>query len=209
MVDYSKWRNIQDSDSDENDVKPSVTTLTQGEKITIGPSGVMIATAEKESEQVKTIKINPYNNETSSYCWGQSRSEIFVKIPMTLDLKASSIRVTITQKQINISSPPHIILEGELRYDIENSEDYIDWELVSMDRVKYMTINLQKKCYIPGSVVWWDCLIVGDETIDVAAIPQRQSNSSIQAYNNVWNEAHEAFKKKVQTIEKIDVDRTA
>jgi hypothetical protein len=58
MVDYSKWDNIIDSDSEEErerqqSRKPKVTTIKQekGAKVTIGPQGYQIHGEEEEEEQ--------------------------------------------------------------------------------------------------------------------------------------------------------------
>lgn len=67
MVDYSKWDNYKDSDSDDENLQssaPMVTTLEPNSRIEIGPDG---STILKEATSVSHVKKKPLASSSSSH----------------------------------------------------------------------------------------------------------------------------------------------
>jgi hypothetical protein len=214
MVDYSKWDNIIDSDSDNDDSirkGPIVQTLQHGERVHIGPQGTEILDSKPSKTIVNSVQKsserptqnNIYINETSMYSWNQSRYDVKVKIPVESNIKTSTIaiRIDAETKKIDITTGDNIILTGLLRFHVDIPEEGVDWELATIDNSKFILLTLQKRCYIQDSVVWWDSFLVDGPKIDISNLKQR--NTSL---TSTWQEAHEMFRNNMKNMKKVDVD---
>ena len=67
-----------------------------------------------------------------------------------------------------------------------------------------MEIVFRKVSPIPGSVIWWKNVFIGDAEIDLTAIPGRGSASKEVA--TAWDEAHQLFKERIANRELIDIN---
>ena len=68
-----------------------------------------------------------------------------------------------------------------------------------------MRVTARKKT-VGGSLVhWWRSGVRSGEPVDVSAIAGRRAGASESA-RRVWDEATEAFKKKVRERERITID---
>ena len=232
MVDYSKWDSFGDDD-DENDSDvishlPHVTTFEgeKGRSFVIGPSGVnLIPTLPTHLPDQKEVPLalNCKNGGvTSSFTWSQDRNEVRICKIVASDLKASNVKIDFDASKDKLAvfeiHPYRVIFEGTLRYKFEIDYDDlcpIQWELVRTpanttvcnektgdDRI--LEIVFKKVSPIPGSVIWWKNVFVGDTEIDVTAISGRGSTSKEVAA--AWDEAHQLFKSRIASRELIDVN---
>ena len=120
------------------------------------------------------------------------------------------------------------LLQGTLQYPIVPQDIAECWEVVtsspatstatSMDtsgQQRQLEICLQKQSPIPGAVQWWTRVLEGEPQIDPATVParlrlqaqfapkqQQQENlgkgQQKQTFQDVWMEAHDVFRRRVQ-----------
>ncbi|EUD69438.1 hypothetical protein C922_00301 [Plasmodium inui San Antonio 1] len=65
----------------------------------------------------------------------------------------------------------------------------------------FLCINLKKKYEFEGFHVWWAGLFKDDQPINLSSLPTRKemnkTGSSSTSFKNIWQEAHETFKKNI------------
>ncbi|CAA9989662.1 conserved Plasmodium protein, unknown function [Plasmodium knowlesi strain H] len=65
----------------------------------------------------------------------------------------------------------------------------------------FLCINLKKKYDFEGFYVWWACLFKDDQPINLSSLPTRKTmnntGSGSTSFKNIWQEAHETFKKNI------------
>ncbi|ANQ09437.1 Uncharacterized protein PCOAH_00046310 [Plasmodium coatneyi] len=65
----------------------------------------------------------------------------------------------------------------------------------------FLCINIKKKYDFEGFYVWWACLFKDDQPINLSSLPTRKAmsntGSSSTSFKNIWQEAHETFKKNI------------
>ena len=81
---------------------------------------------------------------------------------------------------------------------VEEEEDLV-WELSDYEPAggrRVVRVTLSKE--MPhGVVVWWERAIVGEDTLDTTALPDRKRVAQAEAQQAVWHEAQRLFKEKV------------
>ncbi|CRH01439.1 conserved Plasmodium protein, unknown function [Plasmodium relictum] len=73
----------------------------------------------------------------------------------------------------------------------------------------FLYISLKKKNEIENSYVWWGSLFKDEEKINISNLPTRISinkNNNSTSFKNVWDEAHEIFKKKISKKNPYPID---
>ena len=214
MVDYSKWDSYAAdiSDSDDDDHMPSVTKLEDSSKVQIGPQGVTVISAHDNStvtsSQKKSGTDDGSGGKTNAFSWTQNRDEVFIKSPLPVGVRSSNIKCSYDDGDIHVYISGLEIFGGKLKHPIERESDDIDWEIIDDSKSSNITervlaITLRKKSIIPGAVIWWSCIFVGDPEIDVEAIKGRKKVDL-----SSWNEAHKMFKEKIAQRELINIDST-
>jgi hypothetical protein len=229
-----------DSDEDENSNKPLVQHFNQPTSITIGPTGpsyeptsTSFAPAvldhrdldreeHSSSQPIPSVSASsqaPFQlYETPTHNWQQTRYDVTIWIKnLPYQTKVSDLKIDVRNKkflciQLNSSI---IFFEKEFKYEINETNlinDGIDWEIISNETTheKHIKLIFQKHQYLPGSVIWWNACFVGDEEIDVMAIPERKLSTNgkrqKQEFSTVWKEANELFQKKIQQNERCSVE---
>ena len=152
MVDYRKWDSFaaEISDSDEDVPSPSrVTTLQDGQSVSIGPSGVSIgnstskSTAEQTCSGIKAEKLvkkgggegdeeSRNGGVNERFKWRQTAEEVTVKaILQRKDLKAKDIKMSLRSDDDESAKKALLVLDkasgtsivnGTLRYPITINE---------------------------------------------------------------------------------------
>ncbi|KAI4836791.1 HSP20-like chaperone [Plasmodium brasilianum] len=64
----------------------------------------------------------------------------------------------------------------------------------------FLYISLKKKNEIENAYIWWASLFKNEEQINISSLPSRIStnkNNNSTSFKNLWNEAHENFKKNI------------
>lgn len=223
MVDYRKWDKFVSELSDDDDISPQVTTIDSaaGAQVTIGPQGVSINSSPKilSVPSPAPSRESHWKNGSvlDTYMWSQTAAEVVVKIFLPSGCRAKSILLTLTpDNAIRITmagsrpgDPP--FFERTLRYPIvsnDASEDScgVDWEV--MDHpveagTAVVVLTLRKKSPIPGAVMWWSNVFVGDPEIDVSKIEGRTINTQTAL---AWAEAHKMFQERIRDKAQIAVD---
>jgi hypothetical protein len=215
MVDYSKWNNIELSDSDDDDsgLKPKVTQLSNGERIQIGPNGsTIISDKGQPLNQPKVSKLK-CNVENGSYCnnfnWSQNRYEVNIQSIVPYSTKASDVKLKVNEKQLEVFLHEALHFGGELAYtiDIDNTDTIyggISWEVTDYtSENRLLALTLTKKSPIPGSFIWWKHVFITDPEIDLNSIKGRSGNISA---SNEWELAHKMFKEKISARDQIVID---
>ena len=233
MVDYSKWDSFgaDEEDDEETFQGPRVTTFEgdKGRSFIIGPSG---ATLVKASEN--PLKKLPCNSPTEieldstnggitdNFTWSQDRYDVYLRKAVQAELKASNVKIdfNIADNFLSVCdrSTGIIFFQGVLRYKFEINEQElcpIQWELVTIASKsssnkannvdqRVLEIIFKKVSPIPGSIIWWKMVFLGDPEIDVTAIAGRGTVST--EISSAWDEAHKLFREKIATRELVSVD---
>ena len=95
-----------------------------------------------------------------------------------------------------------------------NGRVFGDWEVCDWDPdgSRVVRVTARKKTIGNSLVHWWNRGVKGGAPIDVAAIAARRDNvgkknvARAEEARRVWDEATEAFKKKIKDREKITID---
>eukprot|EP00545_Synedropsis_sp_CCMP1620_P001006 CAMPEP_0119007288 /NCGR_PEP_ID=MMETSP1176-20130426/2907_1 /TAXON_ID=265551 /ORGANISM="Synedropsis recta cf, Strain CCMP1620" /LENGTH=312 /DNA_ID=CAMNT_0006959403 /DNA_START=56 /DNA_END=991 /DNA_ORIENTATION=- len=106
------------------------------------------------------------------YVWTQTLSEINLVVPLPDNTRGRDVNVTIAKKQLKVglkSAPKDDawIINGPVPKIVIVDDSF--WTIEDGNR---LVINLQKL----NEMEWWDCVVVGDPTIDVKAIQPENSN---------------------------------
>ena len=183
------------------------------QSVTIGPSGLIIGSKDNvdasilSNDIMKGFEFDTSNGgKTDTYFWSQDRYEVVIKIIIPVDTKSSLVGIKlIDSKIIHIGLKGVILLSKELKYGIHFEENSgIDWELLTTpdNSCKYLQLVLPKKSPIPGSFIWWKCVFIGDDEIDVSSIKGRAGTIS----HSTWAEAHSKFEESVKSINPTYLD---
>ena len=234
MVDYSKWDKFDasssDDDNDEEHSNPRISSFDgEGRSVTIGPAGVTVAdksvstNVTTSSSKATIFQLSDRNGgKTDQFIWSQDRSEVVIRKELEVSIKAADVEVlfdVITSiLSVKVKSNGSYLIYGEFRYKFELIDDElcpVQWEIVSMEDDnetktlhRVLEITLRKLSPIPGAVIWWKNVFVGDSEIDVTTIPDRvKSNTGAgNEASRAWEEAHRMFKEKVSNQQPIVID---
>ncbi|SBT43100.1 hypothetical protein POVWA1_047210 [Plasmodium ovale wallikeri] len=85
---------------------------------------------------------------------------------------------------------------------VNNQNAIFDFgENVQNKEETFLYISLKKKNEIENSYIWWASLFKNEEQINLSNLPSRISknrlNNGSTSFKNVWEEAHEIFKKSI------------
>ena len=176
-------------DEEETSTKPRVTTFDsdKGRSFVIGPSGAQLmpqppasSSARKapvvvESSSVSVIKfeLSSRNGGRTDRCtWSQDRNEVIVRKEFPMSVKASDIHVFFDRIEslLTVTVQKEPFLQGTMRYKFELNDDEmcpILWEVVTMTEQsgavhRVFEMTLKKISPIPGAVIWWKNVFVGN-----------------------------------------------
>lgn len=219
-MDYSKWDRFVEELSDEeeesleqpeyydlNGKKNSmVSKLSSPGRVTIGPNGPVIEPLEPcRNTNCKTVDNNQCSNgySTDSYCWGQSKDEVIVRVFVPLGTKARNIKVDFDSREANkrltIWNQTNCIFDKLLSYSVDLDPDIgVEWEI----KDNAIELTFQKATIVKNAVHWWDSAFIGEEKLDVTKISDRKSLDS----GNLWEEAHRLFRERIATRKHVDID---
>jgi hypothetical protein len=233
MVDYSKWDNFgaDEEDDEETFQRPRVTTFEgeKGRSFVIGPSGASLVKASDTrpiilpSNSPVEVELDRTNGGiTDNFTWSQDRYEVCLRRAVQSELKATNVHIDFNPVDnflsVRDSSTGATFFEGVLRYKFEINEQElcpIQWELVTIGShpssssstrrdQRVLEIVLRKVSPIPGSIIWWKMVFIGDPEIDVTTIAGRGKVST--EISSAWDEAHKLFREKIACRELVSVD---
>eukprot|EP00916_Digyalum_oweni_P026296 GHVL01043214.1.p1 GENE.GHVL01043214.1~~GHVL01043214.1.p1 ORF type:complete len:235 (+),score=80.49 GHVL01043214.1:36-740(+) len=226
-LDYSKFDNIDVSNSEDEDI--NVEVFDEPQSVTI-PAKNDIKNEKfkkieeiknekfKKIEEIKNEKIKKWDENESinnlsinggcieKYIWGQTKDEIFISVFVPESTSAKDVKVTVTEDSISITSPD-FNFNGDFSYRIIEPEDIesIDWSILRIleNKKKILKIIFQKKNIQNFVTIWWKSAFKGDPETDVSKIVGRKNTSS--AFEDNWKEAHKLFKERIGNREKIQI----
>jgi hypothetical protein len=220
MVDYSRWDHfdVSDEDEDENEDEdsgssgPKVMKLDEGARVTIGPEGSSVTLAQSpqkvsSSSSNKEASISPINGWSCDlYSWSQDRYEVRVQsgvIPLAA--KANEFSLIVTETSLRLFYKGSVLFGGDLKYSvtIDDEDPSVDWEIINGERGRVVAFTLIKKSPIPGSLIWWNRLFIGDPEIDTSKIPGRVGTIGT---SDAWEQAHEMFRQRIAASMKDAAD---
>lgn len=242
MVDYSKWDHIDvsdDSDEDEGRTFPKVTKFEKPGSIKISKEGVSFAESlplTTKQSNINTSSSIVHNDsllwrngsKLEKFVWSQTQTEVTVRFNVPADLAAKNIKIKFTDTktlhitEINSKAGSPYNFNGRFQYYIRSgdsldsdTDEYSDWEILTIQDQRYIVITLQKVSVIAGAVFWWDRVFEGDPAIDVTTIADRRGqrpqggqetlSSADTSHSNVWEEAHKMFREKVASQQPREV----
>jgi hypothetical protein len=233
MVDYSKWDKLEvsdDEDDDINSMQPRVTKLN-GERVQIDKTGASVLPVL--NTQVKNVLENQTNifnqdddisylwlngSSYQNYNWDQSKTEVILRIEIPQNSVAKFIKVLIQDRFVQVLDANNFEFRKKLQYEVNlsdsldsQSNEYSDWEIITIQNYRFLVITLQKKCPFADAVFWWDRVFKDEPPIDVTNIELRKSKKnkitdnltdqteSQTSQESVWEQAHKMFLEKMKT----------
>mmetsp|Transcript_165 Transcript_165/g.422 ORF Transcript_165/g.422 Transcript_165/m.422 type:complete len:289 (-) Transcript_165:189-1055(-) len=148
---------------------------------------------------------------TDRYVWSQTKGEVRINFLVPAGTRSRDIRLKVEKTRIEIEIiNSKYTLDGELAHPIEVDEDPadLDWEVLDPDSgasdCRWLRLTVTK--HVPaGVVIWWDGIFSGDAKVDVSSFADRDSRGAAQMEAN-WKEAHELFRQRVASRQKISID---
>ncbi|KAK1444996.1 nuclear movement protein NudC like protein [Babesia gibsoni] len=121
-----------------------------------------ISNASNVEELLSTdYTITTWNGaRTKRYCWSQTFTDVTVELVSREPLASKDVKVNISKTSLELIIKGHVVLNGTFPHVVNSSES--TWSIEDKRRIM---LSLDKP-----SEIWWDCLIVGDEKIDVTQI---------------------------------------
>ena len=164
--------------------------------------------------------------------WSQTKEEVTLSVVVPPGTRASDVAVRCTSDRVEVAvtakregktdDAPLRFLSDAWTHPIDpepNDDDddddarvFGDWEVCDWDPdgSRVVRVTARKKTIGNSLVHWWNRGVKGGAPIDVAAIAARRDNKKnvarAEEARRVWDEATEAFKKKVKDREKITID---
>ena len=164
--------------------------------------------------------------------WSQTKEEVTLSVVVPPGTRASDVDVRCAPDRVEVAvttrattkTPRARAGEGDARVvflsdawthpidpeprdDDDDDDVFGDWELCDWEPGgrRVVRVTARKKT-VGGSLVhWWRSGVRSGEPVDVSAIAGRRAGASESA-RRVWDEATEAFKKKVRDRERITID---
>ena len=159
--------------------------------------------------------------------WSQTKEEVTLSVVVPPGTRASDVAVRCTSDRVEVAvtakregkTAPLCFLSDAWTHPIDpepNDDDdarvFGDWEVCDWDPdgSRVVRVTARKKTIGNSLVHWWNRGVKGGAPIDVAAIAARRDNKKnverAEEARRVWDEATEAFKKKIKDREKITID---
>lgn len=161
--------------------------------------------------------------------WSQTKEEVTLSVVVPPGTRASDVAVRCTSDRVEVAvtakregkTAPLRFLSDAWTHPIDpepNDDDdddarvFGDWEVCDWDPdgSRVVRVTARKKTIGNSLVHWWNRGVKGGAPIDVSAIAARRDNKKnvarAEEARRVWDEATEAFKKKIKDREKITID---
>jgi hypothetical protein len=142
---------------------------------------------------------------TSRYLWSQDKTTLIMRIFAPRGTVGRDVQIVLRSEQVTLMVKRELLLEGKFLYPVNAEEDYIDWEIQPYLEQSVIVLTLNKKEIGQGVIVWWKSVFVGDPEIDTTQISDRKLDANT-SYRQVWEKAHDMFKKKVAEQEPQVID---
>ncbi|CDR95422.1 hypothetical protein, conserved [Babesia bigemina] len=231
-IDYSKWDHLELSDSDEEN-KPRVIKLDRSQRIELGRDGYNIVSSTASAAdpreiaaQYKFWKDHLKNGSVvaRSHAFAQDRYDVCLLIALRDDAR-HGLEVEVTESHIRILAKGLEIFNKELFAKVKSDDDYVNWQIVrkyvdwnalesycrnagrgslgthmvftEFYEQAFVEVDLKKQNNIEDCFLWWPKAFKDD----VPSI--RFETQGGTKFKESWNQAHEAFKQRVKSFEKV------
>lgn len=221
-IDYSKWDKLEISE-DEEDYTPKVLKVNKDQQVVLGGNGYSIQTTPKPKD-VSNLWTKRLENGAvcvNSHVYAQNRHEVTALILA----RGSNLNVEISEREIKVYGGSDLVLSREFYAKIKDGEEFWNWEVVRMEidwdaldafsesrrnggaqrleftnpkLEQFVEVNLQKLNEIQDCVIWWPKLFKDD-------VKETNVNKNKSDFKKVWQEAHEMFKERIGSFEKIEI----
>jgi hypothetical protein len=160
--------------------------------------------------------------------WSQTKEEVTLSVVVPPGTRASDVAVRCTSDRVEVAvtakregktAPLRFLsdawthpIDPEPNDDDDDARVFGDWEVCDWDPdgSRVVRVTARKKTIGNSLVHWWNRGVKGGAPIDVSAIAARRDNKKnvarAEEARRVWDEATEAFKKKIKDREKITID---
>lgn len=227
VTDYERWEEVAKGMSDEEeggeeedidggpDEHEDAPPSNDGARLGLGAGAPdPVATESRAAVALAKPSASLQGGVTERYVWSQTKAEATINFVVPAATRAKDVRLRVDRDHIALTlAGSDFRLEGELSHAVVVAEDpdELDWELRDPEGgatdCRWLRLTLEKQAPA-GVVVWWDRVFAGDAVVDVSAFASRDSNRAAQFEAN-WKEAHELFRQKVATRQKIELDLPA
>ena len=119
-------------------------------------------------------------------------------------VKDNETHGSLTIKGKNTNNDKITIFQGMLPHFIHSPEEEedIEWCIETTNSIKNYTnlirITLLKAVPMEGVFIWWDQLVRDGPKINLDLIEGRSGKEKEGSFKDVWNEAHDLFRKKME-----------
>ncbi|GBE61391.1 nuclear movement domain-containing protein [Babesia ovata] len=233
-IDYSKWDRLELSDSEEEN-KPRVIKLDRTQRVELGRDGYNIVSGTvntgapcEVATQYKFWKDHLKNGNVvvRSHAFSQDRYDICLLIAVREEARPG-LEVEVTESHIRIIAKGVEIFSKEFFAKVKSDDDYVNWQIVrkyvdwnalesychnaslgasGADMVftefyeqMFVEVDLKKQNTIDECFLWWAKAFKDD----VPSI--RFESQGGTAFKESWNQAHEAFKQRVKSFQKVQL----
>ncbi|KAG8458215.1 hypothetical protein KFE25_001507 [Diacronema lutheri] len=148
---------------------------------------------------------------TARHVWAQTKSDVIVNFIVPAGTRAKDVTLSVERERVAILiRGSSYALDAELAHPVvvDEDPDELDWELREpdggADGCRWLRVTLAKHAPV-GVTLWWDRVLRDDAPVDVSAFAGREAGRAAQFEAN-WNEAHEMFRHKVATRQKVQLD---
>jgi len=127
---------------------------------------------EKDDELKKKTPVGNGGTVEGKYVWTQTLSEVNITIVLPESTRARDLNVAMTKNHLKVGlkvKKGEWIIDNSLFKSIIYNDSF--WTIEDGNR---LVLNLQKL----NQMEWWECVMMGDQTIDVRAIQPENSNLS-------------------------------
>jgi len=163
--------------------KPTIEEITEEEekkfleeqkKVKSEPTSSPMEVEKSEDNQEDQSKGQTPNSDnggkTDKYIWGQSLSEVDIRVPFSQKITSRQIICEIkkTHLKVGLKGQP-LLIDGQLHKSVKTDDCF--W---TVEDQQYVQITLQKV----NTMEWWKSIIVGDPEIDTSKVQPENSKLS-------------------------------
>jgi len=128
---------------------------------------------EKEKEEDKAPPPEGNGGQTDKYKWSQTLKELNLSSEIDEKYTAKQVKVTFTKNHLKIVLGGQVFVDADLFKEIKvsNCNWTLDSETGKLKNTKSLAIYIEKS----NQMEWWDCVCIGDPTIDPKTIVPENS----------------------------------
>ncbi|EDO05255.1 hypothetical protein BBOV_I001710 [Babesia bovis T2Bo] len=233
-IDYSKWDNLELSDSDD-DRKPNVIKLDGSQRVQLGRNGYnIVSNSPKVNTSHDLVALSKFWKKhvengsvvERSHVFSQSRYEICLLIAVREEQNAK-FDVVVTKSRLKILRSGVEIFNREFYATVKDTDDCVIWRIVrqnvdwkaieawcnssqTQNSDKEITFTeFYQQSFIEIELTKEnsiaDCFIWWPKAFKDDEKSIKFVSKGGQTFMESWNQAHEAFRERVKNFEKVNL----